>query len=132
VKTRYCEIMGIERLIDRFNFVLDGSIESIIERIEVTTGLSPDPLYFKIHLVDFSDDVQAQMQEWYPGQQFKQVPGYTDNERKTILFATVYNLQLKTIVHELTHMLLNLQFTEQEIPKELHEIIAQRMEELIK
>jgi hypothetical protein len=131
MKTRYCEIIGTTRQGEQFKSALDGSLDNLIERIEAKTGLCPDPLHFTIRLVDFSDDILAQMNEWYPGHYFPQCPGYTDNERKTILFA-VHNLKRRVIIHELTHMILNLYFTEKRVPKELHEIIAQTMEELIK
>lgn len=130
MKTRYCEIIGTPGQLEKFLFILGGTIDDLVERIEVYTGLSPDPLFFKILLLDFSDDIQAQMALWYPGQYFPQVPGYTDAERKTILLA-MNGLKRDVVVHEITHMLLNLSFTKQKIPPRLHEIIAQSLERSI-
>jgi hypothetical protein len=130
MKTKYCSIQGSNEQIKHLQFVVDENIDRLIERIELELDTFPDKLFFTLFLVDFSDDVLAKMYSLYPDRKFTQSPGYTDRDNK-IIFLAVHNLTRRIVIHELTHMIINLYFIHDYPSSTIHELIAQKMEQLI-
>lgn len=129
MQTRYTEILGTPDQKSVFQKRIKQQVDAIALAVLESIGLHDAPYVFRISLRGSARDVQEHFSSKHPGKTLNSHSYASRSEN--MCFISVADVSLKTLAHELTHVALNLFYTEYKVTNELHEIIAQAVEEKV-